>query len=280
MSLRLSATLAAFALVGGCETVADKTDPLKPTAIEEAGVSDLLLENGDPGSAVRFFSQRLASEPDNPAYRRALARAQTRAGALAEAAGGYRRLVESDGATDDDRIALALLQIRLDRWTDARDTAAALPAGLDTERAHMLTALLADNAHDWETADAAYARAAALSTAPATVYNNWGVSLMARGAYAEASRRFETALAADSRPFVLKNNLALSRALAGDFTPPRLDITDAEKAMILHNLGVVAESRGDRAQARRLYAAAVETHPRHYPAAAARLAAVDRVALR
>ncbi|TVQ58652.1 MAG: tetratricopeptide repeat protein [Rhodobacteraceae bacterium] len=278
MTRRSLAALAAIGFLGACQTVSSTPDPFKATAMEEAGVADLLLESGDPGAAVRFFSERLAREPDDPAHRRSLARAHARAGALAEAASGYRALVASGHASDDDLIALGFVEVRLDRWAAARETAGALPPDLDTPRAHMLAALLADNARDWAAADAAYARAAQLSNNAPDVHNNWGVSLMARGAYAEAARRFEQALAADPGWFVVTNNLALSRALAGDFGPPRGGLSEAEKAIILHNQARVAESRGDAAMARRLYAAAVEVHPRHYPAAATRLAALDRMA--
>ena len=50
-----------------------------------------------------------------------------------------------------------------------------------------------------------------------------------------------------------------------------------EKAMILNNLGMIAMRKGETKIAKGLFAAAVETHPQHYDAAATRLNALEAV---
>ncbi len=61
----------------------------------------------------------------------------------------------------------------------------------------------------------------------------------------------------------------------GDYQLPVVPMTETEKAYLLNNLGVIALRRGQREVARGLFAAAVETHPQYYAAAASRLASLD-----
>lgn len=263
--------------ISGCDTpsVSDKTDPLKGDIIDEANLTQLMLQAGDPDEAVRYFENAVAREPDRADFRRGLAQSYARAKRYPEAARVYQELLALRQEELVDRLDYAYVAVRLDRWDDATALAASLPAALDTPRRHLLDAMLADHGKDWEAADRAYARAEALSTSPADVLNNWGVSKMARGDLPEASRTFERAVSYDSRLFSAKNNLAISRALQGDFRLPIVPMTDTERATIQYNMGVIAQQKGELRIARGLYAAALQSHPMHYQAAADRLAQLD-----
>ncbi len=269
---------AVMALLGlaGCDTtVTTKEDPLAKNVIDDAGFNSLLLTAGDPNQAVRYFEGALAEEPDRADFRRGLAISYRRARRFPEAARVYQELVSLNQATPSDRLDYAFVSVSLDRWEDASALEAALPAALNTSRRHLLTALIADHDGRWEEADAAYERAVQLSDNPAKVYNNWGVSKMARNEHGDAQLLFEQALAFDSRVFSAKNNLAMSRALQGDYSLPVVPMTDREKAMVLNNLGIIAANKNEMRIARGLFAAAVETHPQHYESAANRLAALE-----
>ncbi|MEL6765869.1 MAG: tetratricopeptide repeat protein [Pseudomonadota bacterium] len=267
--------LAALLLAGCNESVSEKPDPFAGDIIDEAQLTQLMLTAGDPDSAVRYFEQGLAREPERADFRRYLARSYARARRYPEAARTYQELLALQQETPTDRLEYAFVAVRLDRWEDAEALATGIPQTVDTPRRHMLDAMLADRTQDWELADAAYARAEERSSNPADVLNNWGVSLMSRKEYGRAEAVFERAISYNSRLFSAKNNLALSRGLRRDYRLPIVPLTAEEKAVISYNLGVIALRQGDRRVARGLFAKAVDEHPRHYEAAAAQLEALE-----
>lgn len=269
--------LAAAGLAAACEPVSDKADPLAQSVIDETNLNDLMLTVGDPAESVSYFAAALAREPDRVDFRRGYAVSLARDKKYLEAARIFEEMISLGQAEPRDRLEYAFVLARLDRWDAVQTQVAALPPGFDGERRHIIAAMLADHNQDWATADAAYEQARLRSTNPAPVLNNWGVSLMSRGDFPGAVKRFEEALSYDSRLFNAKNNLAIARGLQGDFALPLVPMTDEEKAIILNNLGMIALRKGDARLARGLFAAAVEAHPRHYEAAAGRLAALEGV---
>jgi Flp pilus assembly protein TadD len=275
--LSSAAWLATLPLVlGGCEGgMASREDPLAGNIIDDAELADLLLAAGDPEESVGYFTTALAAEPDRADFRRGLAVSLARARRYPEAARVFGELVERGQAEPSDRLEYGMISARLDRWDDVRTIVAALPPGMNSASRYMLEAMLADHEQNWPAADAAYAQAQALSADPAEVLNNWGVSQMSRGALPAAEDMFESALSFDSRLFSAKNNLAIARGLQGDFQLPAVPMTEAERAILLNNLGVIALRSGRTDIAKGLFAAAVETHPQHYAAAASRLAALE-----
>ncbi|MEM7056284.1 MAG: tetratricopeptide repeat protein [Pseudomonadota bacterium] len=264
-------------LLAGCESVSDKPDPLAKNVIDEANLTDLLLTAGNPEESVTYFQNALAQEPSRTDLRRGLAISLIRAKRFPEAGRVYEEMISLGQAEPVDRLEYAFVAARLEKWDDVRAVIAQLPAGLNTGRRHMIEAMLADHEQNWSAADAAYARAETLSTNPASILNNWGVSLMSRGDLPAAERSFEKALTYNARLFNAKNNLAISRGLQGNFQLPVIPMTETEKAIILNNLGVIALGKDQKRVARGLFAAAVEAHPQHYEAAANRLASLEAV---
>lgn len=268
--------IAACIGLAGCQSVSEFADPLAPDIVREAGLSEQILNSGDPKSAVAYYQRAVAATPDDVAMRRGLARANLRAGDLRGAAGAMDAVLASGAATPQDQVDRAFIAVKLDDWERASAMAAALPADHDSARRAQLEALVADRAREWSAADAAYARALAAAETPAQVLNNWGVSRMARGDAEAAAATFQRALAVDPRLFAAKNNLAIARAMSGSYVLPDGVATDRERAVLKHNMGLVALRRGDAAAARRLFDEALATHPQHYRAAAEQLAALSR----
>ena len=263
-------------LLGGCEGgIAERESPLAGNIVDDAEIADLLLTTGDPEQSVSYFESALAREPDRADFRRGLALSLVRAKRYPEAARVFGEMAARGEAEPADRLEHALVAARLERWDDVRALVAGLPPGIAGARRHLVDAMLADHQGDWAAADAAYARAEAEVANPAAVLNNWGVSQMSRGDYPAAADLFERALAYDSRLFSAKNNLAIARGLMGDYRLPAVPMTETEQALILNNLGVIAQRNGQLELARGLFAAAVEAHPQHYAAAASRLEALE-----
>jgi Flp pilus assembly protein TadD len=270
------AILAVMAL-SACESVADKKDPLAKNVIDEANLTDLLLNAGDPEEAVSYFQNSLAAEPDRADFRRGLATSLSRAKRYPEAARVYQEMITLDQAEPADRLDYALVSARLDKWDDVRALLGDIPPAFNSARRHMAEGMLADHEQNWPEADAAYARAETLTTNPANILNNWGVSQMSRGDLPAAEKTFERALSFNSRLFNAKNNLAIARGLQGNFRLPIVPMTEKEKAIILNNLGVIALRKDEKSIAKGLFAAAVDSHPQHYREAADRLAALEAV---
>jgi Flp pilus assembly protein TadD len=270
--LALSATIVGLS---ACERVSKKEDPLAENIIDEADLSGLMLTAADPSSAAEYFEQASAKEPNRADYRRGLAISYTRAKRYAEAARVYQEMITLGQAESADRLDYAFVAIRLDLWDDVKALARSFPDGLQTPRRYMIDAMVADQDEDWAAADAAYARAEKLSTRPAAVLNNWGVSQMSRGDLEAAEATFRRSISFDSSLFSAKNNLAIVRGLQGQYELPLVPLEGDERAVLMNNLGIIAMRRGDERTARNLFAAAVATSPQHYSGAADRLAALE-----
>jgi Flp pilus assembly protein TadD len=270
--LVLSATITG---ISACERVSDKEDPLAESIIDEADLNDLMLTAADPSNAVEYFEEALAREPDRADFRRGLATSYSRDKRYAEAARVFQELITLDQDKPADRLEYAFVAMRLDNWDEVRALAQSFPSGLQTPRRYVIDAMLADQNSEWEVADAAYARAEKLSTRPAAVLNNWGVSQMSRGDLKAAEATFSRAISFDSSLFSAKNNLAIVRGLQGEYRMPLVPLSGEERAVLFNNLGIIAMRRGDERTARNLFEAAVTTNPQHYTGAADRLAALE-----
>ena len=63
--------------------------------------------------------------------------------------------------------------------------------------------------------------------------------------------------------------------MQGDYRWPIVTVNEVERATLLHNIAVIALRRGDPEQAKGLLTMALEAHPRHYYAAAEKVAALE-----
>lgn len=261
--------------LAACESVSNTPDPLAGSVIDEANLNELMLSAGDPEDAVRYFQEASAREPDRADFRRGLAMSLARTKRYHESARVYQELITLGQDEPSDRLDYAFVAMRLDRWEDVRALAEGFPDGLQTPRRYVIDAMVADQNSDWPSADAAYAKAERMSSRPAAVLNNWGVSQMSRGDLSAASATFNRALSYDSSLFNAKNNLAIVRGLQGEYSLPLVPLSDEEKAILLNNLGIIAMRQGKEDVARGLFAAAVDAHPQHYQAAADKLAVLD-----
>lgn len=270
---------AAMALLAACQSAnPGPEEPKTPiNVIDESNLSEIMLTAANPEDAAEYFRRTLAAQPDRADLKRGYAISLARSKQYPEAALAYRSLVDAGQATPNDRIELAHLLARFGDWDGVEQQVNAVPIGNYSARYRLIEAMLADHQEDWATADAAYDAARLLSTEPAQVLNNWGVSRMARKEFKAAEKSFEQAVLLDPTLFEAKNNLAITYGLQRQYRLPIVTMTEEEKAIVLHNLAVLAIRQGDRNVARGLLAQAVEIHPRHFAAAADKLAAMEAV---
>ncbi|MCR8550072.1 hypothetical protein M4578_19800 [Salipiger sp. P9] len=244
-------------------------------AIDGSGLNDVMLSAGDPNEAVAYFQRADKIEPGRIDLMRGLAKSLVRAKRNQEASIAWARVVDHDEATDDDRVALADALIRNNDWDKAEQVLDSIPPTYETYQRYRLEAMIADGHKEWKKADSFYEIAVGLTTKPASVLNNWGYSKLSRGDYAGAEKMFFETLRHDPSLFTAKNNLVLARGAQGNYTLPVMQMTQVERAELLHTLGLAAIKRGDVEIGKGLLRDAIETHPQHFEAAARSLAALE-----
>jgi Flp pilus assembly protein TadD len=245
-------------------------------AIDDSNLGDLMLNAASPEEAVTYFRRTLAQNPDRIDLRRGLAKSLIRAKRPTEAAAAWAQVVEHPEVTNDDRIGYADALIRSNDWTRAKQVLDTVPPTHETFERYRLEAMVADSRKDWARADSFYEIAVGLTTQPSSVLNNWGYSKLTRGAYSDAERLFTEALTYDRNLFTAKNNLVMARAAQGNYQLPVIEMTQVERAELLHTMALTAIKRGDVSTGKQLLNEAIETHPRHFDVAVRALRALEQ----
>jgi Flp pilus assembly protein TadD len=243
--------------------------------IDESNLSEIMLTVADPNEAVNYFARTSAENPDRIDLRRGLAKSLVRAGKASEATRVWAEVIAMPGATHDDRVDQADALIRVGDWDGAKAVLDTVPPTHETFDRYRLEAMVADSRKDWARADSFYETAAGLTNRPAGVLNNWGFSKLNRQDFAGAEKLFIEALTYDPTLFTAKNNLVIARGAQGKYDLPVIEMTQVERAQLLHTLALTAVRRGDVRIAKALLADAIETHPQHFDAAVRALAALD-----
>ena len=244
-------------------------------AIDESNLNDLMLTAASPDEAVTYFRRTAQQNPDRIDVQRGLAMSLTRARRPTEAVAAWGRVTAMPGATDDDRLGHADALIRAGEWDRAKTVLDSIPPTYETFDRYRLEAMVADSRRDWPRADSFYEVAIGLTTEPSSVLNNWGFSKLTRGDFRDAERLFTEALTYNPGLFTAKNNLVMARGAQRNYTLPLVQMTQTERAQLLHTAALTAIKQGDVQTGRALLAEAVETHPQHFEEAARALSALD-----
>lgn len=270
--------LAGISVLGGC---AESTRVQTARAIDsvqridQENMAEMMLAVADPREAVAYFTQASQTHPDQVLFRRGLARSLMRAGQAERAIPVWQEVLQSPDATMDDRVGLAETYIRANDWAQAEATLNQVPPTYETFDRYRLEAMVADSRQQWARADSFYEIASGLTAEPAPVLNNWGYSKLTRGDNRGAERLFLEALQHDPSLFTAKNNLVLARAAQRRYELPLIEMTQIERAELLHTMALAAIRQGDVQTGRGLLQEAVATHPQHFEAAANALAALQ-----
>lgn len=244
-------------------------------AIDESNLSDIMLTVADPNEAVNYFKRSTSEKPDRVDLQRGLAQSLVRARKNTEAVAAFKKLVKMKGATEEDRVDYADALIRSNNWKDAEAVLDKIPPTHETYKRYRLEAMIADSNKEWKKADSFYETAVGLTTQPAGVLNNWGYSKLTRGDFAAAERLFGDAIKQDKSLFTAKNNLVLARGAQRNYTLPVVEMTQTERAKLLHTLGLAAIKQGDVETGKGLLREAISTNPQYFEAAVRDLRALD-----
>lgn len=243
--------------------------------VDESNLNDVMLTVGDPNEAVRYFADANANDPGRIDLQRGLAKSLVRAGRNAEAIEAWQVVMTHEEVADTDRVDLADAYVRSNRWDEAAATLNTIPPTYETFKRYRLEAMVADSRQQWEKADSFYQTAVGLTTRPATVYNNWGYSKLTRGEYADAERMFFDALRFNGNMFTAKNNLVLARGAQRNYTLPVVQMTQTERAQLMHTMALAAIKQNDVTIGKSLLTDAISTHPQYFEEAARALEALE-----
>ncbi len=265
-------------LVGGCDRNSDAAAARaiqSVNVIDETNLNDIMLTVADPAEAVSYFQRASAEYPDRIDLQRGLGRSLVRAGRPQDAVEVWRKVTAMPGATNDDHVDHADALIRSNQWDRAATVLESIPPTHETFERYRLEAMIADSRKQWDRADSFYETAAGLTTRPAGVLNNWGFSKLTRGDFAGAERLFVQAIRYDANLFTAKNNLVMARGAQRNYQLPMVEMTQVERAQLLHTLALSAIKQGDVQVGRALLQDAVDTHPQHFEVAVRALRALD-----
>ena len=244
-------------------------------ALDESNLGDLMLNAASPEEAVTYFRRVLADNPDRIDAMRGLGKSLVRAKRPTEAAAVWAQAVAHPEATEEDKVLYADALIRANEWDRAKAVLDSVPPTHESFERYRLEAMVADSRKDWARADSFYEIAVGLTTQPSSVLNNWGYSKLTRGAYGDAERLFSEALTYDRNLFTAKNNLVMARGAQGNYQLPVMEMTQVERAQLLHTMALTAIKRGDISMGKQLLTEAIETHPQHFDVAVRALRALE-----
>ncbi|MGI9389928.1 MAG: tetratricopeptide repeat protein [Boseongicola sp.] len=243
--------------------------------IDETNLNDVMLTVADPNEAVTYFQRTLEQNPNRIDLQRGLAISLVRAGKATAASSAWATVLEHPDSTAEDRVEYADALIRSNQWDRAEAELNKIPPTHETFKRYRLEAMIADSNEEWKSADSFYEIAVGLTTKPSGTLNNWGYSHLTRGNYVEAERLFGEALTYDATLFTAKNNLVLARAAQRRYEMPVVQMTQVERAQLLHTAALSAIKQGDVNTGKSLLSEAIDTHPQFFEAAVRSLEALE-----
>lgn len=254
----------------------DADRPAQPVSLAgDADLNSIMINAAAPDEAVAYFQRAIAQNPADLSSQRGLATSLIRAQRATEAVPVWQNIVSNPDATHEDRVNLADTLIRTGDWNGAEAQLDQITPTYESFDRYRIEAIVADSNQEWQRADSFYQTAIGLTTQPAKTLNNWGYSHLVRGEFARAEELFVDAVRYDSTLFTAKNNLVIARASQGNYQMPLVQMTQTERAQLLHTAGLMAIRRGDTEIGRRLFQNAVDTYPQHFEAAARALRTLD-----
>ncbi|MEO1680252.1 MAG: tetratricopeptide repeat protein [Pseudomonadota bacterium] len=271
--------LGGAALVAGCEA-GDSGDVDRAiqsvNAIDDNNLSDLMLTVADPNESVAYFKRATGEQPNRIDLQRGLALSLVRARQNTEASAAWARVTQMDEAGPGDSVEYADALIRAGKWDRAEGVLDDIPPTHETFKRYRLEAMVADSNKEWSRSDHFYEIAVGLTTKPSGTLNNWGYSKLTRGDYREAERLFGEALQYDPSLYTAKNNLVLARGAQRNYQLPIVQMTQIERAQLLHTMALTAVKQGDVVIGKALLQDAVDTHPQHFEEAVRSLRALEK----
>jgi Flp pilus assembly protein TadD len=282
MQIRIPLAVSALALLGACATASPSLPEISPLQRVSNAVTpetaETLAARGMYAQAITAYRAALKTNADNAGARYGLAEALRKSDKLNDAKIEFTALLTSPDWKLRALEGLGRTSFMMSDRPGALDSFNLVVAeDANAWGSWLGIAEIHDLNRDWDKADQAYALALAATKEPAVIYNNQGVSKLARGDAAGAVELFRSALAADVNFKRAAINLELAEAVAGKSvaTISASEQDARERARKLNNYGYVAMLQNRPDEARAFYQAALKEHPSFYPLAYQNLKELD-----
>lgn len=224
----------------------------------EKDVSDTELQR-----AVAVFRSMQRAEPSNHEANIKLGEVYLRLKQPSEAIKQFTSALSASAQEAKAKQGLGLAFLRLgDRDSARRYLTEALSADATLWRANLGLGQLADEARDWNAAEAAY-QAALIPRPRAAAHNNLGLSYARQRRYDEAITQFHLALALKADPLV-RTNLRFAYAMKGEYLNALAGVAKENLPDALNNVGYAAMLRGDYEAAEAYLTRAIEASATHH----------------
>lgn len=274
--------LAACAAANGCATVKSMTADFEKKWEDPQSIIAEMDAAGARGAAANASTEAMAAINANDCASRyglldanadpaTLSTRQVSAGECLLSSGKNEEAVkmftlaaDADGgapALQGKGVALVRLE-NYDAATEALQAATSIDPSL--ARAWNAFGVAVDNLGRPEEAEAAFVKAVELDPEDGAALNNLGVLQTKLNRREEAIASFKAALETNGAHEAAEANLRLAIALGGDYAGATRALPESARAMAYNNAGVAAASRGDKAEAKKLFARALEDSPHFY----------------
>ncbi|PCJ99813.1 MAG: hypothetical protein COA45_03075 [Zetaproteobacteria bacterium] len=266
-TLLLFVTIPLILILGGCQTtdthdyIVQKGDS---ASLNRSGIENLNTQNYE--KAAKSFKKSLELDPENYEARFGLAESQIKLQEYEQALMNFQMLVPVPAYKAISLQEIGLLELRRRNFDVAQEY---LELALESDRNLWRTwnGLAQINAYqyNWEATDRFYENA--LDTAAGqqhVIYNNMGVSYLARGNKEDAIVAFNSALNYAPELDIVKTNYKLALATLSRYDEATIESDVHSRAKALNNVGYAAMLQGDYEEAERLLLKSIEVSPNFY----------------
>jgi Flp pilus assembly protein TadD len=236
---------------------------LPPDRLVEIGNG--LLEREQYREAARAFGDVLGKQPDYVGAKLGMAESLLGMGELQQAYATFTALSEMPEVSVPARQGQGISLLLLGQQDKAQSILLSVVKESPTAwRAWNALGRSYDMSENWELSVQAYNMALEAKPNTPIVLNNFGMSLLSQGRYAESEKQFRDALLTQPDFGVARNNLRFAVAMQGRYRDAFVGVARTDMPTVLNNVGYAALLRGEKERAEAYFQRAIETSPHFY----------------
>ena len=263
------ASVSIASALGGCQTTTSQAPLVQqasPDMFNQHGQAS--LDSRKYEKAALAFQKSLEIDPSNHEARLGFADSLSKLKKYDHALRNYQLLLAEDAYKAHALQGIGLVELQRG-YLDTAKESLRLAVDMDENLWRSWNGLAQIYAYEynWEETDRSYASALENSGGQQhVIYNNMGVSYLARGEQKNAIEAFDSALSYAPDLDVTQTNYKLALATQSRYDEATIEDDVYEQAKALNNVGYAAMLQGDYTEAERLLLQSIEVSPSFYKA--------------